>query len=128
MKKLTENINWYRQMSRDRLQIWESPQTTKDRSYRKRVEAAKNTNKIAAVMFVKRSKEGRLVSRLREKEEQISGIIGHRVKLVERAGVSVKTLLWNADPWGGIGCQTEQCPVCYEGQKRIICTTSNAVY
>ena len=53
---------------------------------------------------------------------------GHRVKLVERAGRSLKNLLWCADPWGGIPCTSLDCPVCTSDQETQICKVPNIVY
>ena len=52
----------------------------------------------AAIMFVKRTAEGALIKKLCECEEAVRQMAGHRLKLVERAGRSLKNLLWCADP------------------------------
>ena len=52
-------------------------------------------------MFIPRTKDGRLIRTLRQKEEEIRTVVGHSVKLVERPGKSIKNLLWTADPFGG---------------------------
>ena len=52
-------------------------------------------------MFVPKAPGGVLVTRLRKKEEQICEVTGRKVKLVEKAGTSLKNTLWKADPWGG---------------------------
>ena len=50
------------------------------------------------------------------------------MKLVERCGIKLKSLLWKADPWGGIQCADISCPICLEESDRPICNVANAIY
>ena len=38
---------------------------------------------------------------IRKKELEIQNILGNKVKIAEKAGASIKSQLWVADPWGG---------------------------
>ena len=41
----------------------------------------------------------------------MSGVTGYKLKVVERAGSTLKSLLWKADPTE-LDCWTLDCPVC----------------
>ena len=53
---------------------------------------SKEDARIAAVMFVENTKGGVLAKNLREVVERIKGILGYRVKIVERAGTPLKLM------------------------------------
>ena len=69
-----------------------------------------------------------MVNKLRQEEEKLWPVLGHRVKLVERCGTKLKSLLWNADPLGGLDCDDDACPICSEEGGRPICMVKNAIY
>ena len=69
-----------------------------------------------------------LISALRKKEINLQIVTGKRIKLVERTGQQLKSMIWKADPWGGIQCWDLDCPVCEHEQKKRICRVSNVVY
>ena len=82
----------------------------------------------ASVLFVKRTPGGTLVNQLRREEEKLWPVLGHRVKLVEKCGKKLKSLLWRADPWGGVTCMDLSCPLCSEDGDKPVCKVSNAIY
>ena len=81
-----------------------------------------------AILFIDRTPSGELTRRIRMKECQMMDTIGNKVKIIERAGNSLKHQLWNADPWGGAGCVDEKCPVCTDDQDKQICNVRNIIY
>ena len=68
------------------------------------------------------------MKRLRSKEHGLVDTIGTRIKLIERAGTSLKHKLWIADPWGGVPCRGLSCPVCTGDQENQICCVRNIIY
>ena len=59
----------------------------------------------------------------------LKDITGEGVKMVERAGMSIKNLIWTADPWGGVPCRSLDCGVCQnEDQEKQICGIRNVIY
>ena len=47
------------------------------------------------VLFVPRTKDGKLMRMLKDAEMQLEKMMRNRVKLVEKAGVPVRNTLWN---------------------------------
>ena len=79
-------------------------------------------------MFIERTNNGELARRLRKAEEEMKDTLGDCVKIVEKAGTQVKSLLWKPDPWNGTGCHKKDCPVCEEEEEKVLCTKKNLVY
>ena len=84
--------------------------------------------KPCAVLFVRRTPGGKLINLLRKDEEALQQTTGTKIKLVERAGVSLKTQLWKSDPWNNLQCVDLNCRVCSQDQKQQICHVRNLVY
>ena len=85
-----------------------------------------------AVIFVERTKGGGLAKDLRRAEESLQPVTGREVKIVEKCGDSLKSLLWTPDPFGGHMCTLLNCGICSqggeEGGKKKICQSSNVIY
>ena len=84
----------------------------------------------SAVLFIERTRGGKLISRLREKEAEINKLSLRKVKLVERNGRQVQQVLTSPDPWGDEVCERRDCLACEGGdtEGRVICRTRNVVY
>ena len=54
----------------------------------------------SAIIFVPRTKDGKLTTFIKEKEEQLNKISLNRVKVIEKNGSRLEHLLIRADPWG----------------------------
>ena len=76
-----------------------------------------NRMKTSTVLFVEQTPNGELASRLREAEEKLSNITGFRVKVVEKNGTPVKTILHVANPWADGLCGRDHCYPCSTGDK-----------
>ena len=68
-------------------------------------------------MFVPRTPGGELVTRLRQAEEEISRVVGNRIKLVERSGMMLKGILTKSNPHSGEKCGRTFCLVCNGGEE-----------
>ena len=65
-------------------------------------EGIKKQVRTASVLFVPRTENGELKRRLQIAEEEISAITGDRIKMVERAGRKLKSILHTPNPWSGV--------------------------
>ena len=60
---------------------------------------------------------------------RLESIIGFRVKVVERAGTSLRNTLPNTNPWSGSHCSRVECITCNQlGEDMPACTTRSLVY
>ena len=127
-KKLLDPSNWWKKRGKEPVDhnAWETPAKPASKVQRRRPGPERQDDPVA-VLFIRRSNEGKLIGKLREKEKEVAAATGYSLKLVERAGTSIKNLLWCADPWG-LACITPDCPVCKEGTKPGMCRTANVVY
>ena len=89
----------------------------------------KSQPKTVSVLFVPRTKNGELTTRLRLVEEEISAITGDRIKMVEKAGKKLKSILHTPNPWSGGLCDRDGCLVCeHRGEEDSKCKQRNIVY
>ena len=85
--------------------------------------------KTRTILFVEQTRDGKLAKELREVFRRLEGILGFRVKVVERTGSSLKSILPNTNPWSGSSCGREKCVTCTQGTEDMpTCTKRNLVY
>ena len=85
--------------------------------------------KTRTVLFVEQMRDGRLAKDIREVLKRLEVILGFKVKVVERAGTSLKNLLPNTNPWAGAHCSRTECITCNQGAEELQnCTKRNLVY
>jgi hypothetical protein len=65
--------------------------------------ATNSKSHVKAVIFVPQTEHSRLAQRLRENEEEMFKVTGYKMKIVERAGRSLTSMLTKSNPWGGRG-------------------------
>ena len=63
-------------------------------------------------MYVPYTHNSELAKELRKVEDMMEKMSGMRVKIVEKAGIQLKSLLVKSDPWAGNNCQREGCLPC----------------
>ena len=80
-----------------------------------------------AVLFVQRTKSGDLIKYMRTKEETVQKLNKHGVRLVERAGSPLETILIKKDPWCKDRCKEPDCIVC-RGETGSLCKQTSIVY
>ena len=49
---------------------------------------------------------------MREGEEMLEKTTGYKMKIVERAGDSLESLLHRSNPWSGTDCTRDRCLLC----------------
>ena len=87
------------------------------------------TARTRTVLFVEQTPGGKLARSLREVLKRIEGILGFKVKVVERTGSTLKNLLPNTNPWGGAHCTRAECVTCNQGSEDMpACTKRGLVY
>ena len=83
--------------------------------------------KTTTVLFIEHTPNGELARRFREAEVELSRITGFKVKVVERNGASIKSILHKANPWAEGCCSRQDCYPCSTGDKHD-CFKKNIVY
>ena len=135
-KKLTSKEDWYKgkntesSKSEEIMMLRTGSHNIRRKGMRRQMRQSvpKKEYEPAAVLFIRRTPGGTLVNQLRKEDEKLWPVLGHRMKLVERCGIKLKSLLWKADPWGGITCTDTKCPFCLEEGDRTIYKVNNAIY
>ena len=81
------------------------------------------------VLFVEFSKGGVLQKCMRDALDRLTPMMGFRVRVTERGGTSLGSLLSNKNLWSGEPCGREECKPCKQpGDKKEACTQRNVVY
>ena len=134
-KKLLESTTWYREEEGNNEQAvvereftessWESQKNVegerggKQGKKRAGVRRGKVTkprgrgNKVPtkAVMFVPFTKGSQLAKQMRENEQMMEQMSGYRLKIVERGGIKLESILVKRNPWEGECCERENVPI-----------------
>ena len=115
-EKLLSKTTWYRKIGSTR------------------EESSRNTNKKGAgpiseqgaeglspqtVLFVEYSRGGELASRLRELTKKLEKVVGFSVKIVERAGTTLKNMFSTTPLLDGNKCGRKECNTCNHGAEMI---------
>ena len=66
-------------------------------------------------MFVEHTPGGALSRKLRETLAGVEHILGHRIKVVEKAGTPLGRLFPLGNLWEGTTCGREECVTCRQG-------------
>ena len=72
-----------------------------------------------SVLFVEFSEDSLLAKRMKETMDKLEGIIGCKVKVVERSGTPISRLFPLTRLWEGVACAREDCVTCQQGGERI---------
>ena len=62
-----------------------------------------------SVLFVPRTPNGELITRLREAEANITKVTGDKIKLVEKTGRMIKRIVHKSNPYSGENCGRQNC-------------------
>ena len=83
-----------------------------DRVEEEREKATDKKSLIKAVIFVPQTEHSGLAKILRENEEEMLKVTGYKLKIVERAGKSLTSMLTQSNPWAGNDCGRSCCLIC----------------
>ena len=82
-----------------------------------------------AVMFLEYSKNGELASRMKDLTKRLSEVTDFRVKVVERAGGTLKDQFPTTTLWEGSSCDRTGCTTCNQGAEKLPnCKKASLVY
>jgi hypothetical protein len=134
-KKLLARSNWFRQEQDEDYEDYEkefretgqaSSGPTNQRQNSKQGSAKLRTS---TVMFVEFSKGGSLQKSMKEVLDRLATMLGFRVRVTEKGGTSLGSLLSNKHLWRGEPCGRASCKPCEQpGEKKEPCKARNVVY
>ena len=93
--------------------------------------AAKNNKnlKTRAVIFVEQTPRGELAVQIREQLKNLEGLMGFKLRVVERTGRNILSNFQQTNTWKGLQCGREECITCnQEGEELPNCTRAGVVY
>lgn len=127
-KTMTGKLDWYHDKERH-------PDSPKRKA--RHMPSSQRPNKRQrlsndTVLFVPRTKNGNLISKLRQTETNLRMTGHYKIKLVEEARKTLREVLHKADPWGGKPCNHDDCILCDQARRedkpRSDCKTRSTVY
>ena len=84
-----------------------------------------------SILFVPPTPGGVLAKQMKEREEELNKFSDERIKIVEKGGRNIESLLAKKDPFGKENCTEKLCPLCNNSGKNkmdIACNTNNVGY
>ena len=85
--------------------------------------------RTTTVMFVEFSRGGSLQKCIRDALDRITPILGFKVRVTEKGGTPLGSLLSNKNLWSGDPCGRVKCRTCAQAEeKKEPCTARNVVY
>ena len=129
-KKLLGKSNWYKNRKNTRsTQENKSNSAKGSRKCKDKKIPGEQTPPMKTVLFVEHTKNGELATKLRELTRRLAPTLGFSVKVVERAGATLKSLFPLGSLWEGATCPREDCTTCRQGAEQTPnCTKSSLVY
>ena len=97
-------------------------------SKNKSVKSPDDLRKTIAVLTVPRTHGGELVKLFREAETNIRSVCTTKVRVKERVGNTVKSLLTKSNPWIGENCPRQDCLPCQSKDKGFDCKRRGVTY
>ena len=85
-----------------------------------------NNLKTRSVLFVDYSMDSQLVRKVKETLSRLEGIIGSKVKAVERCGLPLARQFPLTRLWDGMQCGRKDCVTCYQKEKKYTPATGGA--
>jgi hypothetical protein len=146
-KKLLARTNWFRgskeeaETGEESSQPWEGQPGVRGSSSKRGVQGAKLKGNVSAtserlkpssgqeprtstVLFVEFSKGGSLQKNMRDVLDKLTPMLGFRVRVTERGGTTLGSLLSNKNLWSGKHCGRVDCRPCQQvGERKEPCTT-----
>ena len=140
-KRTIGKTSWFKKRRNKKAEnkSWESNYdkevTGENKKYTKSKAEERNENKkdlrTVSVLFVENTKDNILAKMMREVVERIQGIMGYRVKVVERGGTPLKMMFPLTQIGEGKECGREDCVTCTQesrGEKLPPCKKRSVLY
>ena len=81
------------------------------------------------VLFCEYSRGGDLQSKLKGVADRLAPLVGFKMRVTERGGTKLSSLLSNKNLWSGMECGRKECAVCRQtGDKKEDCVRHNILY
>ena len=115
LKKLTGKSCWFKNKEKDADEEKEKKKEWKERekdTKETEILPKKNKKEPKAVLFVPFTPNSILAKNLRAVEESMETLSGTKMKIVEKAGIQLKSILVKTNPWSGLDCRREGCLPC----------------
>ena len=129
--KLIGKTTWFKKRKGGAEKDWYGKKGARRGGDKKSRETDTTTTAPKTVIFVEQTPGGELAKRLRELFKRLEGTVGFYIKVVERAGRSVRSLFPLNNLWEGASCGRgeEECVTCYQGGEVIPnCTRQSILY
>ena len=124
-RKLLGKSSWYRGGKKKKDEV----QMTKVRKPGGGTKPSTVQLRTRAVLFLEQTPHGELARRMKEQLQRLEPTLGFKIKVVERTGVKLSSILSQSKLGGGKECGREQCVTCsQEGEEKPDCTRSGVVY
>ena len=136
-KKLLAKSNWFRSEQEDVNELEREFRDARENrqpppGVSAHVQSSKKTIaklRTSTVMFVEFSKGGGLQKRMKEVLDRLAPMLGFRVRVTEKGGSSLGSLLSNKHLWSGVPCGRGNCRPCAQPEdKKEPCKARNIVY
>ena len=92
----------------------------------------KTKMKYKSVLFVPSTPGGVLTKQLKKREAEINRFESNRIKIVEKGGENIESILSKKDPFRKKSCLKDLCPICKSCKNpekiNIVCNTNNVGY
>ena len=127
-KKLTTSSSWFKiRRSRDEYLTGEGWRKGKEKN---KTTVLEKKIRQKSVIFVEQTRMGELPSLLRSMMTRLAPTLGFSVKVVERAGASLRNMFSQGGLWDGVQCgRGEECVPCsQDAETNMPCTRVSAVY
>ena len=128
-KKLIGRSNWYKGSRKNEDEEQSNVQKTGRGAPGSSLGAVDKTIKTRAVLFVDQTPKGELAKLVREHLHKLEGVMGFRLRVVERTGRNILSNFQQTRTWSGLQCGREECVTCHQGGEELPnCTRSGVVY
>ena len=128
-KKLVGKTSWFKGSKGNQMGDRTLGGKKKNGKWESKGAVPKTKLKTRTVLFVEKTPQGELASRIRELLGRLEDNIGFKIKVAERSGSSLKSMFPLTNVWGGVHCGREDCIPCSQGGEEIgNCKVRSVVY
>ena len=126
-KKLMARTTWYKKKKGEKLEMQNGKRGNPKN--KQAGDIPQVPPPIMSVLFVPKTEGGELATRLRQEEEMVSRVTADKIKIQERSGRMLKSILHQSNPWAGEPCGRPDCLICSGGEENPgDCQRRNIVY
>ena len=126
-KKLTAKTSWYK--NRRKRNYYKSGGGSRHEGGEPKEPAKEESWEQKSILFVEQTREGELSKKLREVIQRLAPTLGFSIKVVERAGMSLKNKFPQSSLWDGAKCGRDRCTTCNQGAETLApCIKKSMVY